>query len=629
MLIKITSLALLAAAYLCSSAWAGMGGKTDLMKAQPVFEREKGANFRFEGFVGERIKNNQRNWLLTAPLSNPSMLQMFRDRDKPQSRDLLPWSGEFAGKYLISAVQGYRITKDRQLRDFLRGFVAELISTQAEDGYLGVWPNESRLFKPGPWDLWSVYHVMLGLYIWSEETGDEAALKACLKSADLICKMALDEGKRTIEADSYEMNQSCIHIFTLLYEKTGNERYLRMAKEIEKDWQTPPSGDYIRTALAGKAFYQCPKPRWESLPGLQAIGELYYITGDEKYRTAFINLWKSIAKYDRHNTGGFSSGEQAVGNPYDPGAIETCCTVAWMALTVDMLRLTGDSRAADELELTFFNGGIGAQDMNGRWWTYNTPMDGVRRASAHDIVFQAMPGSPELNCCSCNAPRILGCLSDWAVMKSDDGVVLNYYGESVFEVPIGSSGRVKIAQKTDYPRDGYIRLIITPDSQRQFALRLRIPCWSKKTVVKLNKEPIKDVTSGTYLVIERTWKQGDEVEIEFDMSPRFWVKEPESEKKASIYLGPILMAYDQRYDVYEPHNLPAIQPKSKVEKAPDWVYMSPPMMLRRFSTTDGRKITLCDFASAGMGGNKYVSWLNVEGLKPVPFDIDSPFRGAE
>lgn len=42
---------------------------------------------------------------------------------------------------------------------------------------------------------------------------------------------------------------------------TGNARYLRMVREIEKDWETPPAGDYVRTALRGVEFYQTPKSR--------------------------------------------------------------------------------------------------------------------------------------------------------------------------------------------------------------------------------------------------------------------------------------------------------------------------------------------------------------------------------
>ena len=37
--------------------------------------------------------------------------------------------------------------------------------------------------------------------------------------------------------------------------------YLQLAREVEKDWEAPPSGDYVRSALAGKPFWQCPKPR--------------------------------------------------------------------------------------------------------------------------------------------------------------------------------------------------------------------------------------------------------------------------------------------------------------------------------------------------------------------------------
>ena len=152
--------------------------------------------------------------------------------------------------------------------------------------------------------------------------------------------------------------------------------------------------------------------------------------GNGQYGKAFANLWWSIARLDRHNNGGFSSGEQAQGNPYHPGAIETCCTIAWMAMTVEMLRQSGDPLAADELELSTFNSAMGLFSPTGRWSTYNTPMDGVRKANFHDIVFQSRPGSPELNCCSVNAARGLGLLSEWALMHDakNDALVLNWYG---------------------------------------------------------------------------------------------------------------------------------------------------------------------------------------------------------
>jgi DUF1680 family protein len=601
----------------------------------PALERLERTEFSFGGEIGRRLQVNERHWLLIAPEANPAMLQMYRDRDRPPRRDLLPWSGEFAGKYLTAATLAYRATGSRSLKAYLRRFVADLIATQDADGYLGPFPKEARMIGPGLWDLWGQYHVMLGLYLWYRETGDVHAFAASRRCADYFCRYFLDENRRTLQAGSEEMNQSSIHIFTLLYRETGEPRYLQMAQAIEKDWETPPSGDYIRASLAGKPFYQTPKPRWESLHGVQAIAELYFITGDPKYRRAFEQIWWTILEGDRHNTGGFSSGEQATGNPYDPRAIETCCTIAWMTITLDMLRMTGDSRAADELELSTWNAVLGAQSPSGRWWTYNTPMDGERKASAHEIVFQARPGSPELNCCSVNGPRGLGILSEWAVMRAPDGIALNYFGPSRFRVPLASGNRVQIVQETRYPLDGAVTIRIRPQREERFTLSLRIPGWSRNTTVKLNGRGVSGVKSGSYLRLERVWKEEDRIEMTVDLSPRWWVGEREAAGKVSVYCGPILMAYDPRFDTHPAERLPALTPQAlrrapqtleretTLRKAPD-----APLLLLRFADAQGGGITLCDFASAGMAGNAYRTWLPGEGFSPVSFSRENPLRLA-
>src|SRR3989442_8769729 len=240
-----------------------------------------------------------------------------------------------------------------------------------------------------------------------------------------------------------------------------------MAREVEKGWER--AGDYLRAGLDGREYFQSPRPRWESLHDLQGLVELWRITGEQRYRDAFIHHWRSIRRWDRRNTGAFSSGEQATGNPYAPTAIETCCTVAWMALTLDYLRLTGDPRAADDLELAKLNGGLGAQHVSGRWWTYNTPMDGVREASAHTIVFQARAGTPELNCCSVNGPRVLGMLSDWAVMSAKDGLVVNSYlpGNCMVRT---SAGQIELSLDHDYPQTNAQRVTIVTGGDKEWTL---------------------------------------------------------------------------------------------------------------------------------------------------------------
>jgi uncharacterized protein len=581
-----------------------------------AFARPTGARYVFHGLVERRLAANLEHWLLIAPQSNPAMLEIFRDRDRLPRRDLVPWAGEFAGKFLTSAVLAWRLSPDERLRVQVDRFIDELIAVQAADGYLGPFPQHERLTgktsdgKHALWDVWGHYHCMLGLLLWHQEVGYRPALTACRRAADHLCARFLDTGQRVRDAGAEEMNMAASHVLCLLYQETGEPRYLRLAREIELDWQTPPAGDYVRTALAGLPFYQTPKPRWESIHDIQAILTLFEITGEDSYRRAFEQIWRSIRAGDRHNTGGFSSGEQATGNPYDPRAIETCCTVAWMALSVDMLRLTGDSQVADELELATLNATLGAQSPSGRWWTYNTPMDGVRKASAHEIVFQAREGSPELNCCSVNGPRSLGMLSEWALMQAPDGIVLNYYGPSAFTLSLPSGQPLRLTQTTNYPCDGRIAVAVALARPESFALHLRIPAWCRAAKVSLNGEALPGAEAGSYFAVQRTWQNGDMLTIELALAMRTWIGEREAAGKVSCYYGPLLLAYDRRFNRIDPNDLPSVDLEHLGAQLLPWAGGSPdPWLLVRVPTCDGRELVLCDFASAGAAGTPYRTWL--------------------
>jgi DUF1680 family protein len=577
------------------------------------------------------------------------MLGMFRDRDRRPYRDLLPWSGEFAGKYLTGAAQVYRLTGDPALRGHLERFVAELLPLQAEDGYFGPFPRENRLTgsapnidgKNGPtWDAWGHYHMILGLLSWHEVSGDARALGAAGRIGDLFAARFGGEGKkpRLVDTGSTEMNLAPAHGLLLLAERTGKAEYRALAEQFVGEFAAeggdgrPLAGDYLRRGLAGVPFFQTPKPRWESLHPMQALAERGIAGGDAESARAIENLWWSIVELDRHNTGGFSSGEQAQGNPYHPGAIETCCTIAWMALSVDLLRLTGNPIVADELELSTWNAALGHYHPSGRWSTYNTPMDGVRKANSHEIVFQARPGSPELNCCSVNAARGLGLWTEWAVMEDAEGVVLNGYASGSVEVKRGGDqGTVRLTQETEYPRSGKIRIGVEVRGKADQVLKLRIPHWSAETKLVVRGEAV-EARPGTYARIARAWQPGDVIELELDFRPRVWVGERECAGKASVYRGPVLLAFDPRFQADGASGPGVVEARELRIEEERWSGPEPaPMVLVGVQDGSGRVMRLCDFASAGADGSAYATWLPLDGAgapAPAAFSRERPGRTA-
>jgi len=618
--------------------------------------RVPGTKAHVDGFVSGYVEGVVQQWLLVAPKANPAMLEMFRDRDASPLRQLVPWAGEFAGKYLTAAVQVLRLTGSEELRAWLKQFVAMFVGLQDKDGYLGPWPKRCRMTNKTltgecTWDTWGHYHAMMGLMLWHEESRDAAALECARRIGDMLCRKFLGRKKpRLVDTGCTEMNLAPAHSLCLLYRKTNDKRYLAMALQIVDEFAaeengTPLAGDYLRQALEGREFFQNPKPRWESLHPIMALAELYWITGDNQYRLAFEHLWWSIARYDRHNNGGFSSGEKATGNAYDHAPIETCCTIAWAAMSVEMLKMTGDPLVADELELSTLNSVAGSHSATGRWATYDTPMSGVRCASAHSIVFQSREGSPELNCCSVNAARGFGMLSDWALMKDNRGLILNYYGSSEFRVKLKPGVEVALRQETGYPVEGRVKITVSPSKPAAFTLKLRIPQWSTNTTVAVNGRKLRQAEPGRYCAIDRTWKAGDSIALELDMSLHTWPGKRECTGLASLFRGPLLLAYDHRYNLDNAPKTPAVRDvqkwdavtcmldvppfdaRSLAPRRASWHQWLPPLILLEFRAARGKIVRLCDFASAGAAGTPYRSWLPVLNCPCTPaFSRERPLR---
>lgn len=635
----------------------------------------------FGGEIGKRVHNVVENWSVRAPKANPAMLSVFsmRERSPKSSEYYVPWVGEFVGKYLENSILLLQASDSQQLQQIVPVVINALISQQDRDGYLGVYSRGERLCVC--WDLWGHYHAMTALMLYYERTGNADALEAARRAGFFFEKIFYrtdqdGEPKGVKDVGSDEVNFAIMTALCQLYRLTSEQRFLDDAHKVLTDLES--RGDFYREGLAGTEFFRTPQPRWESLHTILGLEEFYRIEGDDSYRRAFLNLWESVYKRDVHNNGSFSSGEQAIGSPFKNEAIETCCSVAWIALTVEALRRTGDPRCADALENSLYNAVCAYTHPSGSWCAYNTPMNGRREASTQTIVFQARPGQPELNCCSVNSPRGFAELVNWGVMngkddQGQDALYVNYYGEGAQTFAFAGK-QTRLVQKTNYPREGRIELEVGPvdGSEAEFTLFARVPAWAKSAALVTPDGEKTELTPGKYAAIKRVWKLGESVALEFPPTLRYLSGDGDFAGKALIYYGPLLLAYDQSFNRRDPDSIPTISPKALENANVELVngnpvgelvgYYSPQIFIKldgepaakndeniadnntNDNTNDAANandapgaetaaqvtepLFLVDFAFAGALGTTYASWLPCKETAPPIPACDSPVQDA-
>ena len=560
------------------------------------------------GETGKLLRGITAQWLIGIRESNPAILDMFRDRDRRPYRDMLPWSGEFAGKYLTGAAYVYRITGNPELYDYIQKFIEELLLFQDEEGYLGCYSKECRLtgaYSTAPteynqtWDAWNHYHCMFGLLQWYDLTGNQTYFCSIEKAAALFMRSFFGQKKTLLSIGWPEMNLAVYHIFAILYRRTGKEEYLRFAQMVENDIETEGAGKYMYYALRGYPYYKCPKPRWESLHAIMGYAEMYRSTGQERYREALLQIFYSILKTDVHNTGAFSTNEQAIGDPCRNGRIETCCVVAYNALAIEAFGLTGDLRIIDFLERAHYNAVLGCYSPTGRWSTYHTPMEGNKCANFQSINFQCRPGSPELNCCSVNAPRGVAAVGDWWLTRQENKLFLNFYEDAELETDLGE--RVTIAG--GYPASSVVHITVE-GLQDSHSMLLRIPAWSTHTKVQIG-ETCYYPQAGSYweLPCEETKTV---VTVSFDFTPCIEKGSGDYTGRSSVYIGPVLYGFDVGDNEIFWEELPAISGKSLTGLTPKRHEDGS----IRLNLPEG--IVLKDFYHLGASGSWYSSWLPIE-----------------
>ena len=269
------------------------------------------------------------------------------------------------------------------------------------------------------------------------------------------------------------------------------------------------------------------------------VTDLYAETGDDALLASMLAQWDDVASTKTYLTGGIGSRHagEAIGDPYelppDRAYCETCAAIASIMWNWRLLLVTGESRFADLLERTLYNGFLSGLSLDGGSFFYTNPLqsrNGKRRHSWHPVA-----------CCPPNIMRLIASLHHYLATASDGGVQLHQYASSTIRVAVPAAGIVELAVETGYPWSGTVTVEVVACGDAEWTLSLRVPGWSRGAV--LDGQP---VASG-YAELTRRWRPGERVVLELDVAPRLTAPNPRIDAIrgcVALERGPVVYCFE-------------------------------------------------------------------------------------
>ncbi|HML22277.1 MAG TPA: glycoside hydrolase family 127 protein [Aggregatilinea sp.] len=427
--------------------------------------------------------------------------------------------------------------------------VIDLIAdAQAEDGYLNTY---YQIVKPdGRWsdldfghELYCAGHLFQAAVAYYQATHTTKLLDVATRFADLLAA-TFGPDKRQGTAGHPEIEMALVD----LYRTTGKRDYLDLAKFfIDQRGKNTMRGvgwlkaEYHQDRVPVREEDRIEGHAVRAMYLNAGVTDLYLETGETALLSSLDRQWEDMTVGKLFLTGGLGSryeGE-AFGDAYELPAdqcyCETCAAIGSVMWNWRMLRVTGDSRYADLMERTLYNGVLSGMGLDGKHFFYMNPL--MSRGGYERGEWQTCA------CCPPNLMRLLASLPQYSATVDDSGIQVHLYNSGTIE-----AGPVRLAVQTDYPWQGEIALSVEAAPDDAWQLRLRVPEWCSSASVSINGEPVSAPTlDAGYIVLDRVWKVGDSVVLSLPMEAQLIEAHPYVDAvrdSLAIQRGPVVYCFE-------------------------------------------------------------------------------------
>lgn len=424
--------------------------------------------------------------------------------------------------------------EDKNMLDEAKIWIEAILNSQREDGNFGPYTevNGSQDFWPNMIALW----ILQSYY---EYTGDKRVVDFMTRYFHFQLTVPDEHFLKSY----WENSRGGDNLWSVvwLYNRTGDRKLLELAEKIHRN-----------TANWCKATEL---PNWHNVNVAQGCREpatYYLFAGDKKLLEASYNVQSLVRRAFGQVPGGmFGADENARIGFFDPRqGTETCGFAEQMASDEIMLLITGDPYWAENCEDIAFNSYPAAFMPDYKSLRYITAPNMVMSDSENhkpgiDNAGPFLAMNPfSSRCCQHNHGFAWPYYAEHLILATpDNGAAAVLFNTCDASIKVADGKEIVIRETTDYPFDTRIGFVMEmKDDGVNFPFYIRIPKWTRNATVKVNgKDMDEDLQAGKYLCIDREWKNGDRVEVDFPMevSVRTWQVNKNS---VSVDYGPLTLS---------------------------------------------------------------------------------------
>jgi DUF1680 family protein len=459
---------------------------------------------------------------------------------------------------------------DKNIEKTADEWVDKIAAAQLPDGYLNTYYTLTGLDKR--WtdmekhEDYNAGHLIEAAVAYFNSTGKRKLLDVAIRVAD-----NLDSTFRLQNRHWVSGHQEIELAVVKLYHATSNKKYLDMADGyleqrghgygkgvIWDKWKTP---EYCQDEV--------PVKDQNEITG-HAVRAMYLYTGaadvgaakkDTGYMNAMKTVWEDVVFRNMYVTGGIGSSGKNEGFskdydlPNENAYCETCASVGMVLWNQRMNLLTGESKYIDVLEKSLYNGALDGLSFSGDRFFYGNPLSSNGNHKRSEWFGTA--------CCPSNIARLIESLGDYIYAKSDNDLWVNLFVGSNASIDL-KNNNVQIEQRTNYPWDGDVQLVVSPQKKSKFSIHIRIPGWAqsqpspgdtyrfldnsvKKWTLTLNGQTIPYIVTNGYAVINKAWEKGDIVSLSLPIETKKVIaidSISEDRNKISLQRGPLMYCFE-------------------------------------------------------------------------------------